>query len=298
MRNFNSNIRKYFTAAAMICCMVQVSGQGDSSLLGNEPEIVEKVQNAFKTTKVINLQSTEVTDAGVLDFKINHRFGALNTGANNAFGLDQAFIRIGFEYGAIPNLMLGIGRTSVDKTLDGYFKYRIMHQTSDNKKPFSLLLFGDVNSRRIKFPFLVSQSQRLAYCAQLILGRKFSESFSLELAPSYVHYNLAPFGVSNDQYALGIGLRQKITNRLSVNLEYIPLLGANGVYKNSLSLGCDIETGGHVFQLHLTNSNGMVEPQFIGRNDNTWQSGSIRFGFNISRVFTLVDPSRFPNNSY
>lgn len=286
--------------AAVAFAFLHVSAQTDTSgsLLGDVPDPVEKVQNAFKTTKVINLQSVEVTDAGVFDFKINHRFGAFNTGGYNFYGLDAATIRIGGEYGIIPNLMLGVGRTSVDKAIDGYLKYRVMHQTSDNKKPVSILFFGGIARRTAKFSFPVTSNQRLAYTGQIIIGRKFNDRFSLEIVPTYVHYNLAPNNVNNDQYAIGIGMREKITNRLTVNLEYIPLLSNDGTYKNSISVGCDIETGGHVFQLHLTNSNGMIEPQFVGRTENTWQSGAIRFGFNISRVFTVVDPSRFKNNSY
>lgn len=296
LKNNNRIKAASFLVAAF--AFLQVSAQGDTSLLGDEPAIVEKVQNAFKTTRVINLPSTEVTDAGVFDFKINHRFGALNTGAYNAFGLDQAFVRLGGEYGVIPNLMIGLGRTSVDKAYDGYFKWRVMHQTSDNKKPVSVLLYGDAIYRKATFSFPVTKTDRMAYAAMLIIGRKFNESFSMQITPAVVHFNLAPAGQKNDQYALGIGFRQKITNRTSVNAEYIPVFGSDGTFKSSISIGCDIETGGHVFQLHFTNSNGMTDPQYIGRNTETWQSGGIRFGFNVSRVFTFVDPSRFSRNSY
>jgi hypothetical protein len=160
----------------------------------------------------------------------------------------------------------------------------------------SILLYADLIYSQAKYAFSVSNAQRMAYASSIIIGRKFTDAFSLEICPTWVHYNLAPYGVNNDQIALGIGLRQKITNRTSINVEYIPLFGASGVYTSSLSVGCDIETGGHVFQLHLTNSIGMVDPQYIGRTENKWQNGGIRFGFNISRVFTIVDPSRFGAN--
>lgn len=288
----------------MVCSAIafvffNLHGQTDTgSMLDNTPPPVEKVQNAFKTTKVINLQSLEVTDAGVFDFKIYHRFGPLNAGPYEAYGLDQAVIRIGGEYGVLPNLMIGAGRSSVNKAVDGYIKYRIMHQTSDNKKPMSILIMGESMYMNQKFDYAASRTQRMAYTGQLIIGRKFSESFSLQLSPSFVHFNLVPAGTSNDFYALGIGLRKKLTPRTSLNLEYVPVFTKNKGYYSSISAGFDIETGGHVFQLHITNSTGMMEPQFIARNENSWQSGGIRFGFNISRVFTFVDPSRFKNNTY
>lgn len=299
--NYTRKIKYTILAiSTLLCSWIPLQAQSDSSgsLLGNIPEPPSKVQNAFKTTKIINLQSLEVTDAGVFDFKINHRFGPVENGVYDIFGLDVATIRIGGEYGVIPNLMVGFGRTNVEKTYDAYFKYRLMHQTSDNKKPLSILIFGDASYRTLKFPYTVTKQQRLAYAAQIIIGRKFSESFSMQLSPSMVHYNIAPTEVPNDMYALGVGFRMKITKRVTFNGEYIPILNSKGDYKNSISAGFDIETGGHVFQLHFTNSVGMNEPQYIARTTGDWLKGGVRFGFNISRVFTVVDPTRFKNNSY
>jgi Membrane bound beta barrel domain (DUF5777) len=269
-----------------------------SSMLDDIPEPVEKVQNSFKTTKVVNLQSLEVTDAGVFDLKINHRFGPVNSGAYNAFGLDNAITRIGGEYGVVPNLMVGFGRSSFQKTLDGYAKLRVMHQTSDNKKPVSVLLFSSIAYRNEKFTFPVTTLDRLAFASQLIIGRKFSERFSMLISPSYVHFNLSKVEIPNSQYALGIGIRQKLTSRTTLNLEYIPVFSEKGEFFNSITVGFDIETGGHVFQLHFTNSTGNNEANFISRNTGDWLDGGFRFGFNIARVFTIVDPSRFKNNSY
>ncbi|MCC7297791.1 MAG: hypothetical protein IT244_05610 [Bacteroidia bacterium] len=275
------------------------SAQEDSmSMLEDGPAPVEKVQNSFKTTKVINLQSLEVTDAGVFDFKVNHRFGPVNSGAYNAFGLDGAITRIGGEYGVIPNLMVGMGRSSFEKTIDGYFKYRFMHQRSDNSVPFTALLLGSAAYRNVNFSFPITTVERMAYAAQLILGRKFTDGFSLQLSPSVSHYNMASVEVPNTQYALGIAMRQKLSTRTTLNLEYIPVFSEKGKYYNSISFGFDIETGGHVFQLHFTNSTGNNEANFISRTDGEWSTAGFRFGFNISRVFTIVDPSKFKNNSY
>ena len=194
--------------------------------------------------------------------------------------------------------MVGFGRSSYEKTLDAYVKYRIMHQRMDNSRPVSILLLTSVARRGMNFSFDVTGRQRLAFATQLIIGRKFSESFSLLLAPSIVHYNLTPSTTPNRQYALGIGLRQKLSKRTTLNLEYIPVLSEKGEFYNSISAGFDIETGGHVFQLHFTNSAANNEAGFIARNTGTWNGAGVRFGFNISRVFTIIDPSNFKNNNF
>lgn len=296
-RNFAKTVA---FCAAVFAFGSSLQAQDDSmSMLDDVAPPVQKVQNSFKTTRVINLQSLEVTDAGVFDFKINHRFGAIGQGPYDGFGLDNAVTRIGGEYGIIPNLMVGLGRSSFEKTVDGYLKYRIMHQTSDNKKPISVLVMGSAAYRGVHFSFPVTAKQRFAYVSQIIIGRKFSEGFSMELVPSVVYYNLTKPGIPNQQYALGIGIRQKITTRTTFNAEYIPVFSPKGTgYYNNFSVGVDIETGGHVFQLHFTNSQGNNESNFISRTQGDWFKGGVRFGFNISRVFTIVDPSRFSNNSY
>jgi hypothetical protein len=271
------------------------------SLLGDVNFGPEKVQNAFKTSRVINLQSMEVTDAGVMDFKINHRFGTVGQGAYDAFGLDNASVRIGAEYGIVPNLALIAGRSSIQKMVDVGLKYRIMHQTTDNKKPFSLLFYGGLtNSNTVG-----NVMSGTHYVGQLIMGRKFTEKFSFQVSPTVV----ADYQFRTATWGLGFGLRQKLTNRTTFNLEWIPVLNRPAWYYyprqvrticyNSLSVGFDIETGGHVFQLHFTNSAGMTEPQFITQTTNQWQRNrGFSFGFNISRVFTVVNPERFRNNSY
>jgi hypothetical protein len=266
-----------------------LAAQQDSgfSLLGEEAPERVKVENAFKTTRVINIQSMELTDAGVMDVKINHRFGAVGLGAYEAFGLDNASVRIGAEYGIVPNLALILGRSSLNRMVDAGLKYRIMHQTNDNHRPVSLLVY--VGAARSAVP--ISTNKIMDYTGQLIIGRKISDGFSIQLSPSYVS-----MGRGGETGALGIAMRQKITKRTTFNLEYIPAIVrpmGRAVYRNSLSVGVDIETGGHVFQLHFTNSSGMAEPQFIAYNTDTWSNQGFRFGFNISRVFTVVDPGKF-----
>jgi hypothetical protein len=272
----------------------------DFDLLSEETPKSENVNYAFKTTKVINLQSLETTDYGVLDFKMLHRFGALNSGPVEAFGLDQASVRFGLEYGISENLMISLGRSNVQglKNTDAFLKYRLLHQKSDESIPVSLLVLAGAQYALVNPDIPSSEKptamQRSSFVFQTIVGRKFSENFSMLLSPTYI------LNAKNEAWitprerepqnlvALGAGLRYKITPRTSINLEYIPIFYGNGNVANSFSLGVDIETGGHVFQLHVTNSAGLNETQFIANTLKGGPTSGLRLGFNLSRVFTIV----------
>jgi hypothetical protein len=255
----------------------------------------------FKGTRVINGQSVENQARGVLDFIILHRFGRLNQGARDFFGLDNANTRIGFEYGVTDWLTAGVGRSTYQKEYDGFLRARILRQTEDNRMPVTLSYAGTVmvRSDEIQAPDTITEyffSNRVSYSNQVLIARKFSERLSLQLTPSHVHYNLVRDEKdANDLFALGIGGRLKLTHRFALTAEYFYTIpGANlAGYRNSASIGVDIETGGHVFQLHFTNSTGMTERSFIGQTTEDWADGGVHFGFNIHRVFTVVKPKEF-----
>ena len=254
---------------------------------------VEKVKAGFKTTRVMNGHSFENVAKGVLDFKINHRFGTLNGGFYDLFGLDQAYQKMSFDYGVSDRFMVGVGRASFGKVYDAFGKYKILWQTSDNKMPVSLLYYTSINVKTLKWQDPNREnyfSSRLAYTHQLILGRKFNENFSMQLSPTLVHRNLvATKAEKNDVFALGFSGRQKLSNRLAFTWEYflVPKGQLASNFKNSLSLGFDIETGGHVFQVHFTNSTSMVDQGFICETTISWGNGGVHFGFNVSRVFNV-----------
>ena len=266
------------------------------SLLGEE-EVTDFTTAAFKTNRVINVHSIESTAGGVLDIKISHRFGFLNGGLYELFGLDAASIRIGGDYGITDNITMGFGRSSYEKTLDGFLKYRFLRQSTGKKKmPLTASLLASTAIKTIKWQNPDREnyfSSRMYYTWQLILGRKFNNIFSFQLSPTIVHRNLVrTLEEKNDVYALGAATRIKLNNRLAINAEYIYVLNdplAPG-YRNSLSIGLDIETGGHVFQLHFTNSTSMIEKGFITETIGNWADGDIHFGFNVSRVFTVKKP--------
>ncbi len=248
----------------------------------------------FKTTRLVNGHSVENVAKGVLDVKISHRFGNLNEGFYELFGLDKATMRIGFDYGITNTLMIGVGRSTYQKTYDAFFKLKILRQSKGKRKmPITLSYLPTIAYRSLKWEDQTIKnyaSSRLSYSHQLIIGRKFSEGTSLQLMPTFIHQNLVTSANDpNDLFAIGIGGRQKISKRISINVEYYYQLEE---YKlpgttNSLSVGFDIETGGHVFQVHFTNSPGMNERTFIADTKGLWDKGDILFGFNISRVFTI-----------
>jgi hypothetical protein len=251
----------------------------------------------FKTTRIIFGQSVENASKGTLLFLFSHHFGPVNSGAYNFFGLDQtANVRLGFEYGISDRLSIGLGRSNYEKTFDGFLKYKLLRQsTGYSSMPISLSLFAstDLNSLKWQDPtrtnFLTS---RLSFAYQVLIARKFSNRLSLQLTPTLIHKNLVPLPTDkNDLYALGFGGRYKLSERVSLNAEYFYLLNqpANSTSVNSLSVGVDIETGGHVFQLHFTNSQPMFERGFITETVGKWSKGNIFFGFNITRAFTIVE---------
>lgn len=294
--SFLTNLsRRYFLLAFILCNLTVLNAQEEDllSLLGEE-ETIDYTFATFKANRIINLHSVESTAKGVLDVKISHRFGELNGGFYELFGIDQANIRIGGDYGITNRLMIGGGRSNYEKTYDGFIKYKIIRQSSGKRNvPITISTLGSVAIQTLKFPDPDRDnffSSRLYYTYQILIGRKFSESFSLQLSPTVVHRNLVKtIAESNDVYALGIGGRVKLTKRIAFNGEYIYAFPNQlaSQYRNSLSLGLDIETGGHVFQLHFTNSTSMIEKGFVAETGGKWLDGDIHFGFNVSRVISL-----------
>lgn len=268
------------------------------SLIEEEPA-TEQITNAFKSSRVINGHSMEMIGEGVLDFRILHRFGRVNQGYQQFFGLDQASMRMGFDYGITPNLTIGMGRSTFQKELDGFVKWRILWQSKGAKTmPVSLVWVSGAtyNGQEQPFPFTEVEptfTRRMAYYHELIIGRKFSNEFTLQLSPVLVHRNIVENRLAtNDFFALGIGGRYKLTNRVALVADYYNAFNRfpNSWVYNPLSIGVDIETGGHVFQLHFSNSNGMNERAFLLGDNGSWLNGDIQFGFNLSRVFQVKKP--------
>ena len=274
------------------------SAQDDlEQLLNNEmPEETNFTTATFKATRVLNGHSIERMKAGQLDFRIHHRFGLVNSGFKNFYGLDGANTHLGLEYGFTDWFMLGIGRGTYQKAFEGLSKFSILRQSSGKvNMPLSLSIFSSItiDSREWTKNRTNYFTSRLSYVHQILVARKFNDRLSLQLSPSFIHRNMVSTELEpNDLFACGFSGRYKLSNRISFNAEYYLLINApNNHFEtpiyHPLAIGFDIETGGHVFQLMLTNSEPITEKGFIGETYGSWLNGDIHFGFNISRVFTL-----------
>ncbi|HEY5692396.1 MAG TPA: DUF5777 family beta-barrel protein [Cyclobacteriaceae bacterium] len=259
-----------------------------------DPTVIYTLQT-FKGTRIINGQSVETKGKGELEFIFSHRFGRINSGSYNFWGLDDAFVRLGLEYGLTDRLGVGVGRTSLDKTFDGYLRYKVFRQSSGALNfPVTVTAIGAAyikTSPRAKDNPLISIGDRTAYSIGMLVARKINSSFSLQLTPVFVHRNAVIQSVeNNDDLALGFGSRYKITRSVALSGEYYYRLNAKSNSPNfdSVGIGVDIETGGHVFQLVFTNSTGMFDRALVTETTGDFFSGDIHFGFNITRNFQIV----------
>ncbi|MDX9906185.1 MAG: DUF5777 family beta-barrel protein [Bacteroidales bacterium] len=286
----------YLLPVLLLIFSTVASGQDLMDMLGDdEANTTDYTYATFKATRIINGQSIELPPKGALNFVISHHFGRINQGAYEFFGLDQANIRFGFEYGFTDWLSAGIGRTSVNKTYDGSLKAKILRQSSGKRNmPITLTWFSNATISSLKWQEPDRKNyftSRMEFAHQLLIARKFGSRVSLQLMPTYVHRNLVEtIADENDVFAVGAGGRIKITNRMAVTGEYYYVLPGKTAddFHNSFSIGLDLETGGHVFQVYLTNSQGLIEEQFIPKTSGNWGDGDIHVGFNINRTFQIV----------
>jgi len=287
-----------FAAAQDTTAVVKDEGSGDMmDMMDEGPKEKEYVRGTFKATHTINLHTTETLGKYSLDFRILHRFDDFTTGAYNFWGLDgPANIQLRFDYSINNRLTAGVGRTSFGKLFDGYLKYKLIRQEVKGGMPITVTLLGSINLTTLKSGSVPDKyevyADRLGYCSQVLIARKFNSRLSLQVSPTYIHINLVETADDmNDIFAVGLSGRFKFSKRMAVTLEYIPTLNEysadKSLYHNSLSVGIDIETGGHVFQLFLTNSSGINEVQYIPYTTGDWAKGEIRLGFNVSRVFSV-----------
>jgi len=245
---------------------------------------------AFKGLKIVNFESTKLAAKDELKFIVSHRFGSLKNGIDTFFGLDEAVTRLNFVYGITDAVNIGVSRSSFLKIFDISSKYRLLRQ-EENGFPFTIVGYNSIqintaldkdNLPKLKF------KHRLGYTAQLLISRKVNTNFSVELAPTFFHDNFVLIDdQNNSQFAVGFGGRYKLTNRWSLNADYGLHLNraSNSPFKNPVSIGLDLETGGHVFQMHFTNSKAMNANGFLGQASGDWSDGDVYFGFNLSRTF-------------
>jgi len=266
-----------------------------TELSGQMPKEPEYTTATFKSTRLVNGQTVETKGKGALEFIFAHRFGPISSGAYELFGLDQAYVRLGLEYGITDRLGAGFGRNSEDKTMDAYLRYKVLRQRSDGSgSPVTVTAFGiaavKTSPRKEDATFDIQFEDRLSYTGQLLIARKFTSSLSLQIVPTLVHKNTVDATIEkNDQFALGFGGRLKITRSVALTTEYYYRVGvpSGNPYYNPVGFGIDIETGGHVFQLVMTNSRGLTERAYLTETTGNFFAGDISLGFNVTRTFQL-----------
>ncbi len=276
------------------------------------------VTATFKTTKIINLQSSQTVGKGELDFRITHRFGNIGKesqgGIHTLYGWDAiSDVRFSFDYGITKKLQVGIARNKQRENLDGSLKWRLMEQTLDNKVPITICAYGIASlTPMLKQQFYsgadtnwVNDSakfiHRMVYTSQLVFARKFSNWLSIAVAPTYTHRNYVLANINssngavdeNDLFSVAAGVRLKVSRSVSLLADYFYVISdfrkdnPTMPHYNPLAIGIEIETGGHVFHLNFTNASGIIENSLIPNTTDTWSRGGYKFGFNISRVFQL-----------
>jgi hypothetical protein len=279
---------KHITLLSLLFISHFAIAQDDLLSQIDSTETNQNVTSAFKAMKIVNLESTKLTAKGELYLVIAHRFGSIKDGIEGFFGLDNAVTQIKFIYGVSDKFNLAAGRS--EQAYDFSAKYTLKSQIKDGF-PFTIVGFNSIGFNNLLKESVYPKmkfNNRMIYVNQLLVSRKFSEKLSLELAPSYFHENFVVNDLQdNSQFALGVGGRYKISKRVSINADYAAHLNrtSTSIYKNPLSLGVDIDTGGHVFQMHFTNSQGMHEAGFLGNSTGDWGKGDVFFGFNLVRVF-------------
>lgn len=282
-----------FSALVFLMSSIRVMSQDLESLLESETEArTEVTTGTFKATRLMNGHSIERMQKGQLDFRIDHRFGLLSD-TYNAFGLDQSSVHFSLDYGITDWVMVGIGRSALQKTVDGFVKFSPLRQSTGKVNmpvTVSLLLSADMKGTKPVSALDSVFSNNISYTSQLLIARKFSEKLSLQLMPTYVHRNLVAASDPNNVFAVGIGGRYKFLKRVSLNVEYYNVFNKKASVKtyDPLAIGFDIETGGHVFQLFFTNAIWNTERGFITDTQGNWGNGDVHFGFKISRVFPLI----------
>jgi hypothetical protein len=250
----------------------------------------------FKSTRLVLSQTTETVKKNEFNFQIIHRFGDIagsNGGGQTAFGIDRVNdVFFGFEYGVSDNFNLDLGRTTIGQLVQLEAKWAVMHQTSDNSSPLAITLVGEAGAKPYQTATFPTFSSRLSYLAQAIIARKFSSNISLQIAPTYVREN-TPFPIlpGNEQsfFAMQASARVKLTNHTGLIFDYAHPFSNfrknTATFEDPIGFGYEVETGGHVFTVNVTNANSVSEMNMLTNSQQRFSYGQYRIGFTISRMF-------------
>ncbi|SHH38758.1 DUF5777 family beta-barrel protein [Wenyingzhuangia marina] len=287
-------MNKYFFLVFLLLCNVSIFSQ--SNLLDmiddDTDEASTEVSSTFKSYKLVNFETPKLVPKNHLNFIVAHRFGSVKNGIEDLFGLDIASTRLQFVYGLSDKINLSFSRSKFRRTYDFGAKYHIINQKK-NGFPFTIaghhLLGIDTSLDENLLPG-IRFANRLRSTHQLIMASKINDKLSVEFVPTILHDGLVELEEQDNlQYALGFGGRYLFTKRMGIVVDYGLHLNraSTSPYKNVFSIGYEIETGGHVFQLHFSNAQGMYENAFITQAAGDWSKRDFFFGFNINRIFNL-----------
>ena len=283
-------MKKNLTTLFLFLSIILYSQEDLLSEIDTENETPVYASAVFKGLKVINFESTKLVAKGGFNFIVSHRFGTVKNGFKNLFGLDEAVTHLNFVYGVSDNLNVSASRSSNQKIYELATKFRFVRQ-QEGKMPFTLVGYTSIlantaldtdNLPKLRF------EHRLSYVGQLLISRKLTKELSILVAPTFFHDNyVIDDSQENSQYAVAFGGRYKLGARWSLNMEYGMHLNrsATSLYNNPFSIGVDLETGGHVFQLHFTNSQSMNTNGVFGTSTGDWGESDVYFGFNLARSF-------------
>ncbi len=294
---------------ALLSLLIVTPSVAQDDLLGMLEEEAAESDNSrvfatFKTMRAVNLHTIEMVKKKTLDFRVTHRFGniggASGGGVHTLYGFDNIEdMRFSFDYGITEDLQIGVGRSKFNELLDGTVKYRILAQTNSGKMPITLVaLAGAAITPKVDvLDQFAKTAHRVNYFQQIIIARKFGERLSFELLPTHFYQNLAVKDAAgtdeNSIFAVGFVGRVKLTQRVAIIADYMYIASdyrrnhPDNLYQDPLGVGVEIETGGHVFHLTLTNASGIIENNYIPLTRDNWADGGFKLGFNISRVFNV-----------
>lgn len=295
----------YIFLIALTLSAYQSTAQNMDSLMRNissdqEPEVVAA---SFKSSRLILSQTTTMVKKYDLDFKVIHRFGDIggtDGGSKTLYGFDNSSdIYIGFEYGISDRFNISFGRSKYEQLLDLQLKYALLQQKVKGGSPLSVsaLIKTGFTPYKVNTTVFDSYGNRFSHFVQAIISRKFSPDLSLQVTPGFLFRNVV-LGVGDEKtmFSTGIAGRYKFTKRFGVVADYYLINSdyrknnTNTNFYNPLGLGIEIETGGHVFTMNFANSKAIVENNFLPGSTSSWTKGQYRFGFTISRMFTLYKP--------
>jgi hypothetical protein len=291
LKNMN---KKYFLLAFALLSVFTLRAQDDLLDELNEASGKQTIFElpAFKAMKIGNLQSTKIAEKGDLYLYVSHRFSSIDGGFETFFGLDNANTKIQLLYSFWNGVQMSVSRESLGQTYASALKIRLAKQS--NSFPMNLAFYGTANINASLDKDIMPDLQfgdRMSYTTQLLASKRVSDNFSFLIAPTYVRQNLQDLNLvgaaNHNQFVMGLGGRMKLSKRTSINLDYAYNFNrdSNSIYTNPLTIGIDLETGGHIFQLLFSNAQSTNEPGFLSNAEGDWTNGTIFFGFNIVRVF-------------